>query len=68
MSHNFARIFQQAEVTFGKNTVSYAANFQNLKNLVDRLLLSDLNVNLPYTLEKPANDEVIELIMIIFSL
>ena len=58
MSYNFARIFQQAEKTFAlSNAASYAANFQQLKNFVDRLVLSDLNVNLPHNI--PANDEVI---------
>lgn len=58
MSYNFKRIFQQAEKTFALgNASSYAANFQQLKNFVDRLVLSDLNVNLPHNI--PSNDEVI---------
>lgn len=60
MSYNFARIFQQAERTFAlSNAASYAANFQQLKNFVDRLVLSDLNVNLPHALDRPDKDEVI---------
>lgn len=59
MSYNFKRIFQQAEKTFALgNAASYAANFQQLKNFVDRLVLSDLNVNLPHNI--PSNDEVIK--------
>ena len=47
MSNNFARIFQQAEKTFTAiNAESYKTNFQQLKKFVDKLILSDLNINL----------------------
>lgn len=56
MSLNFARIFQQAEKTFAlRNADSFVQNFQHLKKLVDRLILSDLNVNLP--IDKPNNND-----------
>lgn len=58
MSSSFLRIFQQAEKTFSAvNAESYKANCQHLKKLVDKLVLSDLNVNLPT--EKFHDQEVI---------
>uniref|UniRef100_U5EWC7 2-aminoethanethiol dioxygenase n=1 Tax=Corethrella appendiculata TaxID=1370023 RepID=U5EWC7_9DIPT len=46
MSSLFARVFKQAKITFDiKNADMFKTNFNNLKQLVDQLTFSDVNLN-----------------------